>query len=126
MGDREILVELQRQRPRRPQPTSVAVVIKAGESVSNAFELTDARDIVGFCFDRIDPCPISFMWAPTADGEFRDAHDGNGELVLDVASPNRAVFARAGLPDGWVRVKLGTSAAPVRQAEDRVITVLLA
>jgi hypothetical protein len=57
LADREILAEL-KKGPRRPQPTSFTVVIKAGESLSDVFELwlcsSKASFVIGHAPQRFD------------------------------------------------------------------------
>jgi hypothetical protein len=99
LATREIVSELHKQR--RPPPISVTVTIRAGESMSEPFQLTERRDVVGLVFpDRLDRCVISFQWS--ADGvTYNDAYDGADEIVLDVGEPTgQSSFMRASKMDG--------------------------
>lgn len=100
-----------------------AVTIALDASRSAAIDLDRQR------LHRIE---IAGAWTAAAvtfqtstDGSsFTDLHDGNGEVVVAVAS-GRTVVVDPGIFFGirWLRIRSGTAAAPVTQAAQRSLTL---
>lgn len=117
------------QRASRRNDTGFTVTIPSGQSLSSAVDLTD------WILTRID-MPAAWTSAAltfqvSSDGvNFRDYYDSDGnELSIGstVATASRAIVPGFGGSLYWwagvryLKLRSGTSAAPVNQAADRTI-----
>jgi hypothetical protein len=109
----------------------VTAVIESGQSLSGAVELKP-QGRSGFCTAAVMVMPSAWTAADVTfqgsiDGStFGNLYDDAGVEVVVKAAASRVVVLPAAYFWGlrWIRVRSGTSAAPVTQTAQRSITIL--
>jgi hypothetical protein len=105
----------------------LTATIPAGESLSNAVDISAGTVLRIRMPDQWTPANISFQMAPTdTAADFRDLWIDAGEILLPVL-PNRVVLipdATGTLREGFLKIRSGTSQAPIPQAADRTFELV--
>jgi hypothetical protein len=114
---------------------SMAVTIKAGESLSEPLEISSGLRAARVAMpDAWDQAPLTF--STSSDGTnwsdpFRavETHSGlseSYEVGFRTVAPGSSVLlpADAGANMGWLRLRSGTRTQPVKQSADREFVVL--
>jgi len=102
-----------------------SVVIKANESLSNAIILGDSKIISIVTPSSWTSANLTFQGANDLDDTFVDIYDSAGNEIAIVADTDRII---TDLPElagiKYLKVRSGTSSAPVVQGGDRLIKFL--
>ncbi|SRR6266516_5412520 len=108
-------------------PTTKTVTIVSGTSLSPGVEIGEGV-LVAIDVPTFTSAVITFQVSSDGGVTYRDAYDAAAaEITLGAATTgNRAIAAPATLNGAWwLKVRSGTSAAPVNQGADRVITLVI-
>lgn len=109
---------------------TVTATIAAGQSLSNAVDVTTGEILRIVMPDEWTPANISFQLSTLNDeAQFRDvAYVGNGREIVIGCVPGHVValgadtdFAR----EGFLKLRSGTAAAPVLQEADRSFQLVI-
>ncbi len=108
-------------------PTTKTVTITSGTSLSGGVEIGEGV-LVGLDVPAFTSAAITFQVSSDGGTTYRDAYDAAAaEVTCGAATTgNRYIAAPAALNGAWwIKVRSGTSAAPVNQGADRVITLVV-
>jgi hypothetical protein len=106
--------------------TTTTATIASGASLSGIIDL-GTNDLIGIIFPATwTTASITFQFS--IDGtNFYDAYSSTAELSSTAASASRMISINAVTYDmgRYIKIRSGTSATPVNQAADRILTLIL-
>ena len=110
----------------KPTITSVTVTIPAGQSLSDAANLTTGSLAMILSPPDWTPANISFLIS-SDNVNFRDLYDSMGAEIIRALKPNAAINVDPSLTTAALYLKLlsGPRQNPVPQEADRVFTLVL-
>jgi hypothetical protein len=108
-----------------PQAAIRNVTILSGESLSNAFDASNAQQVfIGMPDDWSERAPLTFRYSPDAGVSWYDAVDAKGkELSVPVVKGGAMQVDAAIANKGWLKLRSGTRRYPVLQQADRGFVV---
>jgi hypothetical protein len=105
----------------------LTATIPAGQSLSNAVDLSSGKLMRIRMPDQWTPANITFQMAPSDTANlFRDIWDMTRQVMLEVR-PDCVVLIpenTATLCEGFLKIRSGISGVPVAQAADRVFELV--
>lgn len=114
-------------------PICSLTTTKTATILTGATGLSDVVDMDGYTMVALDmpatwiAANITLQSCSTATGTFKDVYDDSGSEVVITAAGNRFISIDANMfkiaPLRYIKLRSGTSAAPVNQTATRVITL---
>lgn len=111
----------------KPTVTSVTVTILAGQSVSNAADLTTGSLAMMFTPPDWDAGAHLTFQVSEDNVTYRDLFDRDGNEIVRAMGINRAVNIDTALTNAalWLKLRSGLRDAPIAQSADRVFVLAL-
>jgi hypothetical protein len=100
--------------------------IEAGESLSDALDCTGGRVVRLTMASQWNSAPITFQISSDGEG-YNNLHHANGKEIVVEVVPGAAVLVSADMAAGlaFLKIRSGTSAAPVSQRDRRQFAVAI-